>query len=56
MMLITIENEKSQSQRDYTQAAAEYDKAGSMLRSGDDRTYYQQLESLIGQLRTNGWL
>ena len=56
MMLITIENEKSQSQRDYTQAAAEYDKAGSMLRSDDDRTYYQQLESLIGQLRTNGWL
>lgn len=56
MMLITIENEKPQSARDYSAAKAEYETAGTMLQSSDDTTYYQQLESLIQNLQRNGWL
>lgn len=56
MMLITIENGKSQSARNYSSAVQAYETAGSMLRSGDDTTYYQQLGSLIDSLRQGGWL
>ena len=56
MMLITIENEKSQSSRDYLAAYDEYEIAGQMIRGSDDATYYQQLESLIQQLKNEGWL
>ncbi len=56
MMLITVENEKPQSARNYELAQAEYETAEEMLRSSDDTTYYQQLESLIENLRKNGWL
>lgn len=56
MMLITMENEKPQSQRSYQPAREEYDLAGQMLRSSDETTYYQQLGSLIQNLEKNGWL
>lgn len=56
MMLITIENEKPQTQRNFRQALAEYETAGEMIRSSDDTTYYQQLGTLIESLRKNGWL
>lgn len=56
MMLITLENEKPQSQRHYLLAKEEYDLAGQMLRSSDETTYYQQLGSLIQNLEKNGWL
>lgn len=56
MMLITIENQKNQSVRDYTAAQQEYELAGNMIRSSDDATYYQQLENLIQQLENEGWL
>ena len=56
MMLITIENDKPQTSRDYKAALAEYEAAGSMIRSSDDTAYYQQLGSLIEDLRENGWL
>ena len=56
MMLITIENAKSQSARDYSEAVTEYETAGTMLRSSDDQTYYQQLGSLIQQLRDKKWI
>ena len=56
MMLITIENAKPQSSRNYRPALAEYETAGSMIRSSDETTYYQQLGSLIEHLRRNGWL
>ena len=56
MMLITIENGKPQSSRNYRAAEAEYETAGSMLRSSDNTTYYQQLGSLIENLKKNGWL
>ena len=56
MMLITIENEKDQSTRNYMAAQSEYETAGQMIRSSDDTTYYQQLESLIQNLKKNGWL
>lgn len=56
MMLITIENAKPQSSRNYRPALAEYETAGSMIRSLDETTYYQQLGSLIENLRRNGWL
>lgn len=56
MMLITIENNKSQSARDYTKAVQEYEQAGKLVESDDDQTYYQQLGSLIDQLNAKGWL
>ena len=56
MMLITIENEKPQASRNYQPALAEYEMAGSMIRSADETTYYQQLGSLIDNLRRGGWL
>lgn len=56
MMLITVENEKPQTDRDYHPAKAEYETAGKMIRSSDETTYYQQLGSLIQDLEKNGWL
>ncbi|MCX4372204.1 MAG: protein kinase [Dysosmobacter sp.] len=56
MMLITVENQKPQEQRDYGAAVAEYETAGGKIRSSDDTTYYQQLGSLIDSLKQNGWL
>ena len=56
MMLITIENENPQAGRNYQPALAEYETAGSMIRSSDETTYYQQLGSLIDNLKRNGWL
>ncbi len=56
IMLITVENAKPQEERDYAQAYAEYELAGSKIRSSDDTIYYQQVESLINELRSNGWL
>lgn len=56
ILLITIENSKEQGKRDYRTAEAEYVLAGEMIRSSDDATYYQQLGTLIDNLRTNGWL
>ena len=56
MLLITIENEKNQTVRNYQAAQAEFEIAGSMLTSSDDATYYQQAESLMEQLSENGWL
>lgn len=56
IMLINMENKKSQENRNYTSALEEYEKAGQMLRGSDDATYYQQLESLIEELRRKNWL
>lgn len=56
MMLITIENEKVQSVRNYKKVVSEYEIAGNMIRSSDDATYYQQLESLINRLKAEGWI
>lgn len=56
MLLITVENQKAQSARDYRQAVSEYETAGQLIRSEDETTYYQQLGSLIDQLRSKGWL
>lgn len=56
MMLIAVENQKLQTSRSYQTALKEYETAGSMIRSSDETTYYQQLGSLIGDLKKNGWL
>lgn len=56
MMLITIENQKPQSDRDYQVAHQEYVLASKLLRSEDDATYYLQLESLIVSLEQEGWI
>lgn len=56
ILLITLENIKDSSSKDYSQALSEFQLAGSMLRSGDDHAIYDQAESLIEQLRNNGWL
>ena len=56
MMLITIENKKPQSSRNYTKALTEYNQAKEKLKSDDDTTYYQQLGSLIEELKIKGWM
>ena len=56
MMLITMENQKAQNLRDYHPAQKEYEIAGSMIRTSDETTYYQQLGSLIENLKKHGWL
>lgn len=56
MLLITMENAKAADDRDYKEAYAEYWEAEALLTSSDDRTYFLQLESLIQQLKDNGWL
>ena len=56
IMLITIENNKDQSDRDYSAAKQEYEIAGNMIKGSDDATYFQQLESLIQQLERENWL
>ena len=56
MMLITVENQKPQSGRDYRAAMQEYEAAGALIRGEDDTSYYQQLGSLIDSLKKNGWL
>lgn len=56
IMLISIENQKPQEQRDFTAALEAYEVAGEKIRSSDDTTYYQQLGSLVESLRQNGWL
>lgn len=55
-LLIEQENQKPEAQRSYEAAAAEYEQAAKLARPQDDQTYLQQLEGLIGQLRTGGWL
>lgn len=56
MMIITVENAKNQVERDYSAAYAEYEVAGEMIGSSDDATYYRQLDTLIQNLKNNGWL
>ena len=56
MMLIGQEGQKPQEARDYTAALQEYEKAGQMIRSSDDTSYYQQLGTIIDALEQNGWL
>lgn len=56
MLLITVENAKSADARDYSAALAEYELAGEKLGSSDESMYYQQLGSLIENLRSGGWL
>ena len=56
MLYITLENRKEQSARDYSVAVEAYETAGQLLRSDDDATYYQQLQSLIQQLQKEGWI
>ena len=56
MLYITLENRKEQSARDYSVAVEAYETAVQLLRSDDDATYYQQLQSLIQQLQKEGWI
>lgn len=55
-MLIMLENEKDQLERDYNNAYEEYLTAESKLQSNDDSTYYQQVKSLIDTLFDQAWL
>lgn len=56
ILLITQENQKEESGRDYHRVQEEFTAARELVGSGDDTTYLQQLEGLIGQLRKGGWL
>lgn len=53
---ILQENQKDQSQRDYTEAYQEYETARSLVTAEDETSYLQQLEGFIDQLRSGGWL
>lgn len=55
-LLIMEENQKPESKRDYRAAYEEYQTAESMVKSGDETTQLQQLEGLIEQLQSGGWL
>lgn len=56
MMYITIENAKPQTNRNYERAVLEYEVAEKLIKKSDDTTYYQQLKSLINQLKNKGWI
>ena len=56
LLLIKIQNDRPPALRDYTDAYNEYRKAASKLGTDSDTVQFQQLESLIDQLSTNGWL
>ncbi len=56
ILYITQEGEKAEAERDYQAALTEYERAGELLTSTDDRSFYEQLGSLIEQLRSGGWL
>lgn len=53
---IMEENQKDQSQRDYTKAYQEYETARSLVTAEDETSYLQQLEGFIDQLRSGGWI
>ena len=55
-LYIMEENQKDQSRRDYTAAYQEYETARSLVTAEDETTYLQQLEGLIDQLRSGGWI
>lgn len=55
-VLILEENNKYESNRNYAAAYKEYQIAKEKVTSQDDQTQLQQLEGLIDQLRSGGWL
>ena len=56
ILYITMENGKSEGDRNYQAALDCYNQATDLLTSSDDTSYYQQLENLIQQLRDGNWL
>lgn len=56
ILYVSEEGDKPADQRNYQAVLQYYDAATKLLRSDDDTTYYQMLESLIEQLRSGGWL
>lgn len=55
-LMILEENRKAASARDYHAAYREYQTAKSLVTSSDETTQLQQLEGLIAQLKSGGWL
>ena len=56
LLLIMMENQKPNEQRDYKNAYNEYLKATELSDSADSKQQMQQLEGLIQQLKDAGWL
>lgn len=56
ILYVSAEGDKPADQRNYQAVQQYYDAATKLLRSDDDTTYYQMLESLMEQLRSGGWL
>ncbi len=56
ILLVRMENAKAESERDYHAAYAEYEKAAELITEEDDKTQFQQLETIIEQLRAGNWL
>lgn len=55
-LLIMMENQKPESERNYQKAYEEYQKAKESASSSESNEQMQQLESLIKQLKDGGWL
>ena len=55
-LLIMLENQKENAERDYTAAYAEYETACGLVTAGEDTAQLEQLEGLIAQLKSGGWL
>lgn len=55
-LMIIMENCKPESKRNYFAAYSEYQTAKKLVNSSDDKTKLQQLEGLINQLQSYGWL
>lgn len=56
ILYVRIENARPESDRDYQAAYDEYLKAAELITAEDDRTQFQQLETIIEQLRAGNWL
>jgi len=54
--LIYEENDKPAEERDYTEALRYHDLAAAKVTVNDDTTYLQMLESILDELRRNGWI
>ncbi|MBQ8815268.1 MAG: protein kinase [Lachnospiraceae bacterium] len=56
ILYVRIENAKPEAERDYSAAYEEYQVAAGLVTAEDDRTQFQQLETIIEQLRAGNWL
>ena len=54
--IIYEQNAKPEGERDYSEAIRYHDQAAAKITVNDDTTYMQMLESIISELKRNGWI